>query len=208
MRPCHRSKSASGRTRRKRNEPLTHLPLQTKLAQFHTLKCDPEQPKHFNDSLMSNRSFRNPHLYAKLVEFVDVDETISNFPKRVSMGNSEIFVPTWDAEDEKDLKDDWFADAIGAFCASMKILGRVTANTGPHDLLYVAALCVWSLTFAYLNMGIVPWPFLVVLFLHLYCGCQHRSPPHCALASGSSLRINPLVLRFHGKILNACFPWS
>ncbi|KAF8492118.1 hypothetical protein JB92DRAFT_1245433 [Gautieria morchelliformis] len=30
---------------------------------------------------MSNRTFRNPHLYAKLVEFVDVDEKSTNIPK-------------------------------------------------------------------------------------------------------------------------------
>jgi HCNGP-like protein len=73
--------------------------LQAKLAQFHTLKRDPEQPKHFNDSLMSNRSFRNPHLYAKLVEFVDVDERSTNFPKEI-----------WDPHD---VQEDWFADKIG-----------------------------------------------------------------------------------------------
>lgn len=49
---------------------------------------------------MSNRSFRNPHLYAKLVEFVDVDESATNFPK-------DIWDPT-------DVKDEWFFDRIGA----------------------------------------------------------------------------------------------
>lgn len=48
---------------------------------------------------MSNRSFRNPHLYAKLVEFVDVDERVTNFPRAV-----------WDPAD---VQDDWFADRIG-----------------------------------------------------------------------------------------------
>lgn len=73
--------------------------LQTKLAKFHTLKQDPEHPKHFNDSLMSNRSFRNPHLYAKLVEFVDVDERTTNFSKDM-----------WDPDD---MRSEWFADSIG-----------------------------------------------------------------------------------------------
>jgi hypothetical protein len=73
---------------------------QAKLAQFHTLKQDPTRPIHFNDSLMSNRSFRNPHLYAKLVEFVDVDERTSNFPKDI-----------WDPDD---VREEWFADRIGA----------------------------------------------------------------------------------------------
>ncbi|KAJ7837291.1 HCNGP-domain-containing protein [Mycena leptocephala] len=53
--------------------------LQTKLAQFHALKTS-TPAKHFNDSLMGSRAFRNPHLYAKLVEFVDVDERTTNFP--------------------------------------------------------------------------------------------------------------------------------
>lgn len=73
--------------------------LQTKLAQFCSLKKDPLNPKHFNDSLMSNRSFRNPHLYAKLVEFVDVDERVTNFPK--------------DLWDPGDVQTPWLADRIG-----------------------------------------------------------------------------------------------
>ncbi|KAI9463032.1 HCNGP-like protein-domain-containing protein [Russula earlei] len=75
--------------------------IEAKLAQFHALKRDPDQPKHFNDSLMSNRSFRNPHLYAKLVEFVDVDERTTNFPKDI-----------WDPHD---VHQDWFADRIAAY---------------------------------------------------------------------------------------------
>jgi hypothetical protein len=58
-----------------------------------------EKNMHFNDSLMSNRSFRNPHLYAKLVEFVDINETATNFPKEV-----------WDPFD---VKEEWYADRIG-----------------------------------------------------------------------------------------------
>lgn len=48
---------------------------------------------------MSNRSFRNPHLYAKLVEFVDVDERSTNFPKCV-----------WDPFD---VREEWYAESIG-----------------------------------------------------------------------------------------------
>ncbi|PSR70743.1 hypothetical protein PHLCEN_2v13363 [Hermanssonia centrifuga] len=73
--------------------------IEAKLAQFHLLKRDPTNPKHFNDSLMANRSFRNPHLYAKLVEFVDVDERTTNFPKSL-----------WDPDD---VKEEWFSDRIG-----------------------------------------------------------------------------------------------
>lgn len=72
--------------------------LETKLAQFHTLKRDPINPRHFNDSLMSNRSFRNPHLYTKLVEFVDVDERVTNFPRGL-----------WDPYD---VQPEWYADHI------------------------------------------------------------------------------------------------
>jgi len=72
--------------------------VEAKLMHFHTLKSDPSAPKHFNDSLMMNRSFRNPHLYAKLVEFVDVDERATNFPRDV-----------WDPND---MREEWFADKI------------------------------------------------------------------------------------------------
>jgi hypothetical protein len=78
----------------------THtLDEQAKLAHFHDLKRT--QNKHFNTSLMSNKSFRNPHLYAKLVEFVDVDESGTNYPRDV-----------WDPR--AGLKEEWFSDAIGA----------------------------------------------------------------------------------------------
>lgn len=84
---------------------------QAKLAQFHALKRDPARPKHFNDSLMSNRSFRNPHLYAKLVEFVDVDERATNFSAAV-----------WDPHD---VREEWFADRIGtsSLCAALRWMG-------------------------------------------------------------------------------------
>jgi hypothetical protein len=72
--------------------------LQTKLAQFHALKTS-TPPKHFNDSLMGSRAFRNPHLYAKLVEFVDVDERTTNFPQ--------------DLWDPSDVDPSWYADALG-----------------------------------------------------------------------------------------------
>ncbi|KAF8068662.1 HCNGP-like protein-domain-containing protein [Lyophyllum atratum] len=70
--------------------------IATKLAQFHALKRAPTTPKHFNDSLMSNRSFRNPHLYTKLVEFVDVDERTTNFPRDI--WNPDDVEPEWYAE--------------------------------------------------------------------------------------------------------------
>ncbi|GBE85331.1 HCNGP-like protein-domain-containing protein [Sparassis latifolia] len=75
--------------------------IEAKLTEFLALKRDPTNPKHFNDSLMSNRSFRNPHLYAKLVEFVDVDERATNFPRRL-----------WDPSD---MHEEWYADRIAEY---------------------------------------------------------------------------------------------
>lgn len=104
-----------------------------------TLKRDPDNPKHFNDSLMSNRSFRNPHLYTRLVEFVDVDERATNFPKEL-----------WDP---MDVRDEWYADRIGEppsryaelsfmrdFCIVRRpffnlYLGNVWPSVAPHTYL-------------------------------------------------------------------------
>ncbi|PPQ77459.1 LOW QUALITY PROTEIN: hypothetical protein CVT26_005845 [Gymnopilus dilepis] len=72
--------------------------LQTQFTRFGNLKIDPMKPMHYNDNLMGNRTFRNPHLYAKLVDWVDVDERSTNFPKDI-----------WDPED---VKPEWFADQI------------------------------------------------------------------------------------------------
>ncbi|KAF5387343.1 hypothetical protein D9757_005814 [Collybiopsis confluens] len=80
-------------------ESVTDPALESKLKQFHELKSLPN-PKHFNDTLMSNRSFRNPHLYAQLVEFVDIDERTTNFPKSV-----------WDPDLVR--YSEWDADRIG-----------------------------------------------------------------------------------------------
>ncbi|KAJ3565849.1 hypothetical protein NP233_g7382 [Leucocoprinus birnbaumii] len=63
---------------------------------------------------MSNRSFRNPHLYAKLVEFVDVDERATNFPKDI-----------WDP---LDLQEDWFADKIALTSYSLASLSPAHAR--------------------------------------------------------------------------------
>lgn len=51
---------------------------------------------------MASRAFRNPHIYAKLVEFVGADERATNIPPAV-------WNPT-------DLRPEWYADKIGA-CA-------------------------------------------------------------------------------------------
>ena len=62
---------------------------------------------------MSNRSFRNPHLYTKLVEFVDVDERTTNFPKDI-----------WDPEN---VQKDWFAHQIGKYMILFILLVLVHA---------------------------------------------------------------------------------
>jgi len=72
--------------------------LQTQFTRFGNLKLDPTKPIHYNDNLMGNRNFRNPHLYTQLVDWVNVDERSTNFPK-------DIWDPT-------DVQPDWFADQI------------------------------------------------------------------------------------------------
>lgn len=96
--PCNCFRPVPLSHRASDNATCLFLP-QTKIATFLTLKRDLQNPRHFNDSLMANRAFRNPHLYAKLVEFVDVDERTTNFPKEL-----------WDP---LDVKDEWYADRIG-----------------------------------------------------------------------------------------------
>ncbi|KZT62507.1 HCNGP-domain-containing protein [Calocera cornea HHB12733] len=67
--------------------------LVAKLAKFHDLK---RKGKHFNDTLMSNKAFRNPHIYEKLVNFVDVDEKGTNFPREI--WDPFDYRPEWKAE--------------------------------------------------------------------------------------------------------------
>jgi len=70
---------------------------QAKIQQFRSLKA---QGKHFNDNLMANKAFRNPHIYRKLVEFVGVDEKGTQFPRSM-----------WDPHD---VRDEWFADSLAS----------------------------------------------------------------------------------------------
>lgn len=82
--------------------------LAAQLAEFARLKRGSvgddgqvtQAPRHFNDSLMGSRAFRNPHLYARLVDFVDVDECTTNFPRTI-----------WDP---RDVPAEWFSENIGA----------------------------------------------------------------------------------------------
>ncbi|CEH17756.1 Transcriptional regulator [Ceraceosorus bombacis] len=54
-----------------------NLATQEKLATFHGLKA---QGTHFNVSLARNRQLRNPHIFDKLVKWVDVDESGTRYP--------------------------------------------------------------------------------------------------------------------------------
>ncbi|SPO20111.1 uncharacterized protein UTRI_00506_B [Ustilago trichophora] len=51
--------------------------VQANLERYHELK---KKGVHFNENLMRNRSFKNPHVYSQLVEFLGIDETRSNLP--------------------------------------------------------------------------------------------------------------------------------
>ncbi|KAI8360522.1 HCNGP-like protein-domain-containing protein [Mortierella sp. GBAus27b] len=53
--------------------------VQAKIQQFHHVKVT--RGIHFNQSLMKNKNFRNPRIYASLVELVALNETGSNFEK-------------------------------------------------------------------------------------------------------------------------------
>src|ERR1700733_9715556 len=72
---------------------------------------------------MSNKSFRNPHLYTKLVEFVDVDERSTNFPK--------------DMWDPNDVQEEWFADRIGTLCFCLPWLEKSFV----HAIQWILSFC-------------------------------------------------------------------
>ena len=126
--------------------------VQAKLAQFNALKRDPQNPKHFNDSLMSNRSFRYPHLYAKLVEFVDVEERTTNFP-----------LDLWNPGD---VKDEWFADQIGT---SNIVFPHQRYIFIPYPFLLLCDLCE-SLIMSFLDFSFLalkmPNGFFPVVAIH------------------------------------------
>ncbi|KAJ1030236.1 hypothetical protein NDA16_001147 [Ustilago loliicola] len=51
--------------------------VQANVERYHKLKAE---GVHFNQVLMQNRSFKNPHVYAQLVNHLGIDETSSNLP--------------------------------------------------------------------------------------------------------------------------------
>lgn len=74
-----------------------HVSSQAKIANFAHLART--RGLHFNDSLSASKAFRNPRIYAKLVEFVNVDESGSNWDTAI-----------WDP---KGLPEDSTASRIG-----------------------------------------------------------------------------------------------
>ncbi|KAI9590901.1 HCNGP-like protein-domain-containing protein [Syncephalis fuscata] len=55
--------------------------FQAKIANWHELMKNDQL--YFNDRLLGSQAFRNPQLYAKLVEFFELDEFGSNLPKEI-----------------------------------------------------------------------------------------------------------------------------
>ncbi|KAF8609121.1 HCNGP-domain-containing protein [Ceratobasidium sp. AG-I] len=96
------------------SEDTVDSELAAKVAKFLALK---KQGTHFNDILMRNKSFNNPHIYAKLVDFVDVDETGTNFPKNM-----------WDPHD---VQPEWYAEELGESTAQKKRSTEVAAAQAP-----------------------------------------------------------------------------
>ncbi|MBW0549518.1 hypothetical protein O181_089233 [Austropuccinia psidii MF-1] len=54
--------------------------LLNKITRFKALR---DQGIFFNDNLIKNKSYRNPHIYAQLVQFLNIQETGTNFQSQV-----------------------------------------------------------------------------------------------------------------------------
>ncbi|KAJ9103201.1 hypothetical protein QFC21_002624 [Naganishia friedmannii] len=72
--------------------------LQAKVSNF--LKMKVEQDRHINTTLLASTAFTNPHIYTKLVEFVDIDERGSAFPGGgwLTRRGLERRIPEWGAK--------------------------------------------------------------------------------------------------------------
>ncbi|KAJ9108479.1 hypothetical protein QFC20_003385 [Naganishia adeliensis] len=72
--------------------------LQAKVGNVLRLKV--EEDRHINTTLLSSTAFANPHIYSKLVEFVDIDERGSAFPGGgwITRRNLESRIPVWGAK--------------------------------------------------------------------------------------------------------------
>lgn len=73
--------------------------LQAKLAHLHQLK---KQGTQFNATLARNRSFHNPHIYAKLVKWADLDERQSNYEAMACAMHTSV---SWNSHREDVLAD-------------------------------------------------------------------------------------------------------
>ncbi|KAF9157255.1 hypothetical protein DFQ26_008935 [Actinomortierella ambigua] len=65
--------------------------LQAKIENFYNIKLT--RGIHFNQSLMKNKNFRNPHIYQSLVQLVDLDETGSNFEQSLEFFDYKGYPP-------------------------------------------------------------------------------------------------------------------
>ncbi|RIB18151.1 HCNGP-like protein [Gigaspora rosea] len=94
--------------------------LQEKIVHFHSLS---KKGVHFNENLLKNKAFRNPHIYNKLVEFVELDEIGSNFDR-------EIFDPYG-------FPSEAFADQLGKFMNMNIIFSsiRIFDNRPEYDII-------------------------------------------------------------------------
>jgi len=66
--------------------------VEAKLRHFHTLR---QQNIHFNATLQANKSFRNPAILSKLVDFVAVDDKLAGFPKDVWSSSAGLGPDAW-----------------------------------------------------------------------------------------------------------------
>lgn len=65
---------------------------QAKLRHFHALR---QQNVHFNATLQANKSFRNPSILSKLVDFVAVDDKLAGFPREVWTSSAGLGPDAW-----------------------------------------------------------------------------------------------------------------
>ncbi|KAG5455411.1 MAG: HCNGP-like protein-domain-containing protein, partial [Olpidium bornovanus] len=54
--------------------------VQARIQKYHALR---QQGLNYNENLLKNKMYRNPRIYSKLVEFVDLDEIATNFQPEV-----------------------------------------------------------------------------------------------------------------------------
>lgn len=117
------------------------------IQKFFSLKRPPPvngstpASKHFNDSLIQNRSFRNPHLYKKLVDWAGIDdEKISNFPPDVwdASGSHGALLPEYYADNvasQQKAKEEKRERAQASSCHSTRTIdfASSTASRGSHQ---------------------------------------------------------------------------